>query len=84
MSHDILRNAYLDGHNKAHDIVEMAHKKLIEIGASGKGRNDSHDLNTVVHNVVTKVSTMYQHGKCACDCLRAFVLARSSLQCCIP
>jgi replicative DNA helicase len=63
MSRDILKNAYLDGHNKAHDIVEMAHKKLIEIGASGKGRNDSHDLNTVMHSVVTRVSTMYQEGK---------------------
>lgn len=63
MSRDILKNAYLDGHNKADDIVEMAHKKLIEIGASGQGRNDFHDLNSIVHNVIAKVSTMYQEGK---------------------
>ncbi len=63
MSRDILKDAYLDGHNRANDIIEMAHKKLIEIGASGKGKNDFHDLNTVIHSVVTKVSTMYQEGK---------------------
>ena len=63
MSRDILKNAYLDGHNKANDIVEMAHKELIAIGASGQKKNNSHDLNSIVQNVITKVSTMYQEGK---------------------
>jgi replicative DNA helicase len=63
MSREILKDSYIDGHNGANDIIEMAHKKLIEIGASGKGKNDFHNLSTVVHNVVSRVTTMYQEGQ---------------------
>ena len=63
MSRDILKNAYLDGHNRAIDINEMAHKKLIAIGESGKGKNDFHELNKVVNKDVKRSFYMYHDGK---------------------
>lgn len=63
MSREILITAYSDGHSGAEEIIETAHKKLIEIGANGKGQNDFHNLKNVMHNVLTRVSSMYQDGK---------------------
>lgn len=63
MSREVLKGAYSDGHSGAHDIIEVAHKKLIEIGASGKGKNDFHNLQDVMHDVISRVSMMYQDGK---------------------
>lgn len=63
MGRDILKSSYSDGHSGADEIIESAHKKLIEIGASGKGKNDYHVVNDVIQNVVSRVSMMYQDGK---------------------
>lgn len=63
MGREVLKLSYSDGHGGADEIIELAHKRLIEIGASGKGRNDSHYLNDVMQNVITHVTTMYQDGR---------------------
>ncbi len=63
MARDILKASYLDGHNGANDIIESTHKKLIEIGANGKGKNDYHKVHDVVQDVISRVSMLYQDGK---------------------
>ena len=63
MGRDILKASYSDGHSGAEEIIEITHKKLIEIGASGKSKSDYHIVNDVIQNVISRVSMMYQDGR---------------------
>jgi replicative DNA helicase len=63
MAQEVLQGCYSNGHQGVENIIEKNHKALVEIGISGKSKNDYYHLQSVVQSLVDRVSHLYQEGK---------------------
>ena len=59
MAQAVLRACYADAYKNVDEIIEISHKSLIEIGATGKSKNDYYNLQPVVQSLIDKVSYLY-------------------------